>query len=142
MDPHNKSERKRESKLRPPKSYTSKTKQTPSRTAPRRTEAEIPCREAPDIVSSCDSKVPCIYSQISSTAVYQRNSLELDDSLGILSPGDMKDFTLSSMTQSFASVTSLPRDISCEDLDSSADRTVTEEFDYQVASRFPKFPLN
>ena len=47
----------------------------------------------------------------------------------------MKDFTLSSsMTQSFASVTSLPRDISCEDLDSSsADKTVTEEYIYEVS---------
>ena len=45
----------------------------------------------------------------------------------------MKDFTVSSMTQSFASVTSLPRDVSCEDLDSSAaDKTVTEEFESQV----------
>ena len=68
--------------------------------------------------------------------------MDLDSSLGILSPEEMKDFTLSSMTQSFASISSLPRDVSCEDLDSAADRTVTEEFDYQVASRFPKFPLN
>merc|ERR1712079_467143 len=68
----------------------------------------------------------------------QRNSLELDESFGILSPGEMKDFTLSSsMTQSFASVTSLPRDISCEDLDSSsADKTVTEEYIYEDPSPF------
>ena len=65
----------------------------------------------------------------------QRNSLELDESLGILSPGDMKDFTVSSMTQSFASATSLPRDASCEDFDSSAaDKTVTE--DLQVHNYF------
>ena len=44
----------------------------------------------------------------------------------------MKDFTLSSMTQSFASVSSLPRDTSCDDLDSAADKTVTEEYDVQV----------
>ena len=63
----------------------------------------------------------------------QRNSLELDESLGILSPGEMKDFTASSMTQSFASVTSLPRDVSCEDFDTSTgDKTVTEEFNQQV----------
>ena len=49
----------------------------------------------------------------------------------------MKDFTVSSMTQSFASVTSLPRDVSCEDLDSSAaDKTVTEEFESQVRKIF------
>lgn len=59
--------------------------------------------------------------------------MELDESLGILSPGDMKDFTVSSMTQSFASVTSLPRDASCEDFDfSAADKTVTEELELQV----------
>ena len=45
----------------------------------------------------------------------------------------MKDFTASSMTQSFASVTSLPRDVSCEDFDSSTgDKTVTEDFNQQV----------
>ena len=64
--------------------------------------------------------------------VLQRNSLELDSSLGILSPEEMKDFTLNSMTQSFASITSLPRDVSCEDLDSAADRTVTEEYEVEV----------
>ena len=44
----------------------------------------------------------------------------------------MKDFTLSSMTQSFASISSLPRDVSCEDLDSGADTTVTEEYHVEV----------
>ena len=44
----------------------------------------------------------------------------------------MKDFTLGSMTQSFASISSLPRDVSCEDLDSAADRTVTEEYEVEV----------
>ena len=58
--------------------------------------------------------------------------MELDESLGILSPGDMKDFTLSSMTQSLVSVTSLPRDVSCDDLDSAGDKTVTEECELQV----------
>ena len=45
----------------------------------------------------------------------------------------MKDFTASSMTQSFASVTSLPRDVSYEDFDSSTgDKTVTEDYNIQV----------
>ena len=57
MEPHGKSDRKRESKLKPPKSYLSKNKTTPSRTASRKNEAELSCRETPDIVSSCDSKV-------------------------------------------------------------------------------------
>ena len=48
----------------------------------------------------------------------------------------MKDFTVSSMTQSFASVTSLPRDTSCEDFDSSsADKTIIEDLDSQVRSQ-------
>ena len=52
----------------------------------------------------------------------------------------MKDFTVSSMTQSFASVTSLPRDVSCEDLGSSAaDKTVTEEFESEVRKIFNFF---
>ena len=48
----------------------------------------------------------------------KRNSLDLDESLGILTPGEMKDFTMSSsMTHSMASLASLAslnRDISCE----------------------------
>ena len=66
----------------------------------------------------------------------QRNSLELDESLGILSPGEMKDFTLSSMTQSIASITSLPRDTSYDDFDSTAEITVTEESNLQVHTYF------
>merc|ERR1712110_317907 len=115
MDPHNKTVRKRESKLKPPKSYLSKSKPPPA--WQRKSEEDGQESRTPDIVSSCDSK---------------RNSLELDSSLGILSPEEMKDFTLSSMTQSFASMTSLPRDVSCEDLDSAADTTVTEEYHVEI----------
>ena len=127
MDPHNKTVRKRESKLKPPKSYLSKSKPPPS--WQRKTE------ETPDIVSSCDSKVKSSLERTEPMLfmfVLQRNSLELDSSLGILSPEDMKDFTLGSMTQSFASISSLPRDVSCEDLDSAADTTVTEDYHVEV----------
>lgn len=54
MDPHSKTERKRESKLRPPKSYLSKSKPPPSR---QRKSEEAGQDLTPDIVSSCDSKV-------------------------------------------------------------------------------------
>ena len=55
----------------------------------------------------------------------------------------MKDFTVSSMTQSFASVTSLPRDVSCEDFDSSsADKTMTEECNVQAPSSNIKVKSN
>ena len=55
MEPHNKTERKRESKLKPPKSYLSKVKPPPS--WQRRSEEEAQDSRTPDIVSSCDSKV-------------------------------------------------------------------------------------
>lgn len=55
----------------------------------------------------------------------------------------MKDFTVSSMTQSFASITSLPRDVSCEDFDSSsADKTMTEECNVQTPSSNIKVKTN
>ena len=132
MDPHNKTERKRESKLKPPKSYLSKSKPAPS--WQRKSEEDGQESRTPDIVSSCDSKVRTSLQSQQGLNLFllQRNSLDLDSSLGILSPEEMKDFTLSSMTQSFASITSLPRDVSCEDLDSAADRTVTEEFNVEV----------
>ena len=87
--------------------------------------SQVTC-ETPDIVSSCDSGEGS-----------KRNSLELDtESLGILrsvnkmittlrfheisSPGEMAD----SMTQSMASVSSLARDFSWEQLHTDTEREV------------------
>eukprot|EP00090_Calanus_glacialis_P010277 TRINITY_DN18660_c0_g1_i3.p1 TRINITY_DN18660_c0_g1~~TRINITY_DN18660_c0_g1_i3.p1 ORF type:complete len:2160 (-),score=462.58 TRINITY_DN18660_c0_g1_i3:1392-7538(-) len=81
--------------------------------------------ETPDIVSSCDRRSDADSDETGS----KRNSVELDESLGILSPGDMRDFTASSMTQSLASVSSLPRDVSWDELNTdTTDNTVTEDY--------------
>jgi len=81
--------------------------------------------ETPDIVSSCDRRSDAGSDETGS----KRNSVELDESLGILSPGEMRDFTASSMTQSLASVSSLPRDTSWDELNTdTTDNTVTEDY--------------
>ena len=81
--------------------------------------------ETPDIVSSCDRRSEADSEETGS----KRNSMELDESFGILSPGDMRDFTASSMTQSLVSVSSLPRDVSWDELNTdTTDNTVTEDY--------------